>query len=131
MDARSAAITVDAPAERVFEYLSNVENLPRWATEFARELRSDDGRYVVVNGLGEFVFTLEADEATGVIDMYAGPSEDELALFPARVVPLPGDRSAFTFTMFRGPEMPEDLFEAQHASLLRELENVREKFAHT
>lgn len=55
MDARSAAITVDAPAERVFEYLSNVENLPRWATEFARELRSDDGRYVVVNGLGEFV----------------------------------------------------------------------------
>jgi hypothetical protein len=131
MDARSAAITVDAPAERVFEYLSNVENLPRWATEFARELRSDDGRYVVVNGLGEFVFTLEADEATGVIDMYAGPSEDELALFPTRVVPLPGDRSAFTFTMFRGPEMPEDLFEAQHASLLRELENVREEFTRT
>ena len=131
MEARSAAITVDAPAERVFEYLSNVENLPRWATEFARELRSDDGRYVVVNGLGEFVFTLEADEATGVIDMYAGPSEDELALFPTRVVPLPGDRSAFTFTMFRGPEMPEDLFEAQHASLLRELENVREEFART
>jgi hypothetical protein len=131
MDARSAAITVDAPAERVFEYLSNVENLPRWATEFARELRSDDGRYVVVNGLGEFVFTLEADEATGVIDMYAGPSEDELALFPTRVIPLPGDRSAFTFTMFRGPEMPEHLFEAQHASLLRELENVREEFART
>ena len=131
MEARSAAITVDAPAERVFEYLSNVENLPRWATEFARELRSDDGRYVVVNGLGEFVFTLEADEATGVIDMYAGPSEDELALFPTRVVPLPGDRSAFTFTMFRGPEMPEDRFEAQHASLLRELENVREEFART
>ena len=66
-----------------------------------------------------------------MIDMYAGPSEDELALFPTRVVPLPGDRSAFTFTMFRGPEMPEDLFEAQHASLLRELENVREEFAHT
>jgi hypothetical protein len=129
MDARSVAITVDAPAERVFEYLSNVENLPHWATEFARELRFRDGRYFVVNGLGEFVFMLEADRATGVIDMYAGPTEEELALFPTRVVSLPGGGSAFTFTMFRGPEMPEDLFESQYASLLRELENVREEFA--
>jgi Polyketide cyclase / dehydrase and lipid transport len=131
MDARSVAITVDAPAERVFEYLSNIENLPHWATEFARELRSRDGRYFVVNGLGEFVFTLEADEATGVIDMYAGPTEEELALFPTRVISLPGGGSAFTFTMFRGPEMTEDLFEAQYASLQRELENVREEFART
>jgi Polyketide cyclase / dehydrase and lipid transport len=131
MDARSAAITVDAPAERVFEYLSNVENLPRWATEFARELRVRDGRYVVVNGLGEFVFVLEADEDTGVIDMYAGPTEEELALFPTRVVSLPGGRSAYTFTMFRGPDMPEELFETQYASLVRELENVRAEFART
>ena len=129
MDARSVAITLDAPAEQVFEYLSNVENLPRWATEFARELRSRDGRWFVVNGLGEFQFVLEADEASGVIDMYAGPSEEELALFPTRVVPLPGGRSAFTFTMFRGPGMAEDLFEAQYASLQRELLNVREEFA--
>jgi Polyketide cyclase / dehydrase and lipid transport len=131
MDARSATITVDAPAEQVFAYLSDVENLPRWATEFARELRFQDGRHVVVNGLGEFVFTLEADEATGVIDMYAGPNDEELALFPTRVVPLPGGRSAFTFTMFRGPDMPKELFESQHASLIRELENVRAEFAGT
>lgn len=129
MDARSVAITLDAPASQVFEYLSSVENLPRWATEFARELRSRDGRWFVVNGLGEFLFVLEADEESGVIDMYAGPSEEELALFPTRVVPLPGGGSAFTFTMFRGPEMPEDLFEAQYASLQREMANIREEFA--
>ena len=35
---------VDAPAERVFGYLSKIENLPEWATEFARELRVEDGR---------------------------------------------------------------------------------------
>ena len=32
-----------------------------------------------------------------------------LALFPTRVVSLPGDQSAFTFTMFQGPEMPDEL----------------------
>lgn len=61
--------------------------------------------------------------------MLAGPTEAEMALFPTRVVELPGGRSAFTFTMFQGPEMPDELFEAQHASLLREFENIERTFA--
>ncbi|HEU4450378.1 MAG TPA: hypothetical protein VFR63_10425 [Gaiellaceae bacterium] len=128
---RSETVTRVLPASKseVFAYLADVENLPRWATEFARELKVEDGRYKVVNGLGEFFFRLEADPETGVIDMLAGPSEDEMALFPARVVELAGDRSAFTFTMFQGPEMPDELFRSQHASLLREFENIERKFA--
>ena len=129
MDARSVAITVDAPAERVFEYLSDVENLPHWATEFARELRIRDGRHFVVNGLGEFLFRLDADGDSGVIDMYAGPSESELSLFPTRVVPLGAERCAYSFTMFKAPGMPDELFESQYESLRREFDNIRSRFA--
>ena len=127
---RSETVTtvLEAPRDDVFRYLSKVENLPEWATEFARELEWRDGEAVVVNGLGEFVFRIAADPETGVIDMLAGPSAEELALFPTRVVPLSDDRSAFTFTMFQGPEMPDELFESQHASLQREFENIRAKF---
>lgn len=128
---RSETVTrvLPAPRREVFAYLAEIENLPRWATEFARELKVEDGRHKVVNGLGEFFFRIEADERTGVIDMLAGPTEAEMALFPTRVVELPGGRSAFTFTMFQGPEMPDELFEAQHASLLREFENIERTFA--
>ena len=59
----------------MFAYLSEIGNLPKWATEFARELRFEDGRAKIVNGLGEFYFSIDADAETGVIDMYAGPSE--------------------------------------------------------
>src|SRR5688500_19011558 len=127
MEARTVTTVLDAKRERVFDYLSRIENLPRWATEFARDLKYEDGKAKVVNGLGEFFFTIEADVGTGVIDMYAGPTEDQLALFPTRVVPLPGGRSAYTFTMFRAPDTPAELFESQYRSLLRELENVREQ----
>lgn len=128
---RSETVTavLEAPKDDVFEYLSRIENLPEWATEFARELKWRDGEAVVVNGLGELVFRIQAEPDTGVIDMLAGPSADELALFPARVVSLPNDRSAFTFTMFQGPGMPDDLFESQHASLQREFENIEARFA--
>lgn len=128
---RSYTVTtvLPAPKERVFGYLADIENVPRWATEFARELKIVDGRPKVVNGLGEFFFEIRADEDSGVVDMLAGPTEDDLALFPARVVPLPGDRSAFTFTMFQAPGMPDELFESQYRSLLREFENIEREFA--
>jgi hypothetical protein len=117
-------VVVPAPKDRVFAYLADIDNLPRWATEFARELKVVDGKHKVVNGLGEFYFRIDADEATGVIDMYAGPTEEELGLFPTRVVELPGEASAFTFTMFQAPGMTDELFESQHASLRRELDNL-------
>jgi hypothetical protein len=126
----SRTVTAELPAskERVFDYLSTIENLPEWATEFARELKYENGKAKVVNGLGEFYFAIDADSETGVIDMYAGPTEDELGLFPTRVVGLPGDTSAFSFTMFQPPGMPDELFESQYQSLLREFENLRRTF---
>ena len=117
-----------APSGEVFDYLARVENLPDWANEFARELKVVDGRHKVVNGLGEFFFEIRADAELGVVDMYAGPEESRLALFPARVVPLGDGQSAFVFTMFQWPGQPDELFEGQHASLVRELENLRARF---
>ena len=123
---RSETVTtvLSAPRERVFEYMSDIRNLPEWATEFARELREEDGEYRVVNNLGEFLFEIRADERTGVIDMFAGPSREQLAVFPTRVVGLPDGSTSYSFTMFQGPGMPDELFESQHASLKREFENI-------
>jgi len=118
-----------APRDDVFAYLSKIENLPEWASEFARELKYVDGKAKVVNGMGEFFFRIEADPRTGVIDMLAGPTESDLALFPTRVVELPDGRSAYTFTMFKAPGTDDDLFEAQHRSLEREFDNIRARFA--
>jgi hypothetical protein len=129
MQTRTVTAILDASNDRVFRYLSQIENLPHWATEFARELRYEDGQAKVVNGLGEFYFSIDADNRTGVIDMYAGPTEQELSLFPTRVVELPGGRSAYSFTMFQTPGMPDELFESQYQSLLREFDNIRREFA--
>ena len=129
MISRTLTAVLDAPKEAVFDYLSRVDNLPEWATDFAHELRYEDGKPKVVNGLGEFYVRFESDRATGVIDMYAGPSEEELGLFPTRVVKLPTGKSAYSFTMFKAPAMPDELFESQYESLRREFDNIRARFA--
>ena len=124
MRSRTVTAVLDADRETVFNYLSDIERLPEWATEFARELRRDGEDYKVVNGLGEFYFAIQADRHTGVIDMFAGPTKQEMTVFPTRAVTLPDRRTAYTFTMFQGPDMPDELFEAQHASLQREFANI-------
>jgi hypothetical protein len=126
---RTVTAVLDAPKQDVFDYLSRLENLPEWATDFAQELKYEDGKAKVVNGLGEFFFSIDADGDTGVIDMYAGPSEDELAFFPTRVVALGESKSAYSFTMFKAPNLPDDLFESQYESLRREFDNIRARFA--
>ena len=129
MISRTVTAVLDAPSDEVFEFLSRMENLPLWATDFVQELTYIDGKARVVNALGEFLFRIDADPATGVIDMFVGPQDDQMALFPTRVVALGPGRSAYTFTMFKAPEMPDDLFESQHRSLEREFDNIRSRFA--
>ncbi len=130
---RTATVTrvLAAPHARVFDYMADIEHLPEWATEFARELRREGDRWIVRNNLGELDFEIRADENTGVIDMLAGPDAEHMAVFPTRAVALPDGRTAYTFTMFQGPGMPDELFEAQHASLQREFANIERRFAAT
>jgi hypothetical protein len=124
MRSRTVTAVLDVDQGKAFDYLSDIERLPEWATDFARELRREGDDYKVVNGLGEFYFAIEADRRTGVIDMFAGPSKQRMAVFPTRVVPLPEGRTAYSFTMFQGPDMSDELFDAQHASLQREFANI-------
>jgi hypothetical protein len=44
-------------------------------------------------------------------------------------VALPDGSTAFSFTMFQGPDMPDQLFESQHESLKREFTNIQAAFA--
>lgn len=129
MTARTVTTLLDAPKQDVFSFLAEVENLPRWATEFIQDVRKEAGDTRVVTPLGELYFEIRADEATGVIDMLAGPVREELGLFPTRVVELPGGKSVYSFTMIQAPDQPDEVFESQYESLLRELENLRAEFA--
>src|SRR5579859_7084239 len=98
MNSSTHTFALRAPKERVFAFLAQIENLPRWATLFCKGLkRLEDGRYKVLTPAGEIFFKIESDSHSGVIDMYGGPTETQLAYWPARVVGR-GTGSLFIFT---------------------------------
>jgi len=109
---------------RVFSFLSNIQNLPKWATGFAKEVKSFGGKYKVLTPQGEIFFRMESDEKTGIIDMYAGPTENQMAYFPSRVIAMPEGKCAYIFTNFQWPGIPDEIFSSQNETLIEEFENI-------
>ena len=106
--------------------MSKIENLPKWATLFCRQLKRDgDGRYRVVTPHGEIHFVIKAHASSGAIDMYGGPDEDHMSYWPARVIAQPDGGSLFIFTAFQYPGMSNEGFAAQCAGLAQEFPHIK------
>ncbi len=126
MKTSTHSLTLAAPKEKTFDFLARVENLPRWVTLFCRELKRDGaGRWKVMTPQGEILFRIASDRATGVIDMYGGPSEEAMAHWPTRVVALSDDTSIFIFTALQYPGVSDEAFAAQCAGLEAEFPHIR------
>jgi hypothetical protein len=126
MKTNTHTLKLKAPKERTFDFLSRIENLPKWATLFCRKLESvPDGRHKVVTPQGEIFFRIEGDARTGVIDMYGGPNETALAHWPTRVIPLGEDESMFIFTALQYPGTSDTDFAAQCRGLEQEFPHIK------
>jgi hypothetical protein len=125
---RTVTILVAATKDAVFDFLSNVENLPAWATEFCEGLKKEGDHYKVVTSGGELFFKIESDRKTGVLDMFAGPTLNQMGIFPCRVLAMAGGATAVSFTFFQPPDMPDEVYERQYKSLLIEMEGLKKRF---
>jgi hypothetical protein len=124
-------VELNASKAEAFAFRSDIENLPKWATLFCRELKRDvQNRCKVVTPQGEILFRIAGDRETGVLDMYGGPTEDQLAYWPARIVERPGHGSLFMFTAMQYPGMSDETFAAQCDGLEQEFAHIRSHTEH-
>jgi hypothetical protein len=121
----TVATIVQAPAERVFGFISTIDNLPRWAIEFCRGLERVGDRHYVETPEGRVVFDVRSDARTGVVDFVGGPEGQAPSTWPCRVVPLAETESVVLFTAMQEPHVPDRTFEGQLASLRREMEQLK------
>lgn len=125
MNSHTTTTYFKAPREKVFAYLADVENLPRWATGFCKELRREGDDHKVITPMGDHYFRIDADPDTGVVDMASGPAKDSMAVYPARVAAMPDGGSLLVFTALQLPGMSDAEFAHQCRELKAEFENIR------
>ncbi|MBR8639070.1 SRPBCC family protein [Streptomyces tuirus] len=103
---RHLGISIDRPAQEVYDYVSQPANVPGWAPGLARSIELVDGRWVGESPMGrvEVVFTPRND--FGVLDHDVILPTGETVHNPMRVI-ADGPGCEVVFTLRRRPGMSE------------------------
>lgn len=110
MNVHPLTVTVSAPRDTVFNFLADIENLPKWTAGWCERLMLQRGRWWALTCEGEQVVDLETSAGTGVIDLRAGPSPEKLRLTPIRVVALSPRRTLVSLLLIEGPDETDEAF---------------------
>jgi len=125
---KTLTVSIESPPERVYAFVSNPENLPKWATAFCRSVRRSEGDWIVETPDGPMRIRFVGHNEYGVLDHYVYPRPGLEILNPMRVIPN-GSESEIIFTLFQSPTMSDEKF-AEDVTLverdLRALKNVLE-----
>lgn len=125
MTAHTTTAHYKVSPERLFAFVSVIENLPKWATGYCKRVWKDGADYKIETPMGEMFQRFELDSKHGTIDMYGGPSKDAMWCWPVRVTSDNMGGSVLAFTCIQMPTQPDDEFQGQCATLKEELENIR------
>lgn len=101
------SVSIHVPPQTVYEFVSNPENLGRWATAFCRSVHKTDDGWRVETRDGPVGFRFVPANEFGVLDHFVTLPDGAELMIPMRVVPN-GSGSEVLFTVFRWPAMSED-----------------------
>ena len=101
LDSVTETCVVSVSKDKVFQFLSNIENLPRWSTQFVKELIVVKGKQKAVTPIGEVFLRYETDQNAGLIDIYAGVDEQKMTPAYLRVIPFSVNSTGVMFTFFK------------------------------
>lgn len=125
MTQHTSSLILKIPAQDAFAFLSAPENLPKWAIHFCSSIRAAGDQHVIETSRGEMNFRMESNADTGVIDMFSGPTANEMMPVYTRVVQLCSETTAYIFTIFQPPGVNEAEFTAMCKPLDEELDTLR------
>lgn len=106
---QNISVFIDCPPVEVYDFVSNPENLPRWATGLGGSVKKVDGEWIADSPMGKVKIKFAEKNKFGVLDHDVILESGVKIHNPMRVVPH--DRgSEIIFTLFRQPGMSDEKF---------------------
>jgi hypothetical protein len=122
LETRTITVSIDCPPDRVYDFVSNPSNLPRWSF-FEAVTETDDGWVVQTPG-GPVGFRFLEANRLGVLDHRVTlPSGVEIQV-PMRVI-TNGRGSEVLFTLFRASDMTDQDFASDATQVIADLTKLK------
>jgi hypothetical protein len=109
LDVRHISVSINRPANEVYEFASNPGNLPQWATGLGGSIRKVKGEWTADTPMGKAKIRFAEKNQFGILDHDVILESGVTFHNPMRVLPN-GRSSEVIFTLFRQPDMSDEKF---------------------
>ncbi|WLD94320.1 hypothetical protein [Alkalihalobacillus sp. AL-G] len=121
---KTLSVSIDRAANEAEEFIRNPENLPLWATSFAKAVRKVNDQWIIETSDGPMNIRFVDKNEYGVLDHYVTVSPDHTILNPMRIIPI-GDGCQVFFTLFKMDGMTEQQFSEDMQMVQQDLKNLK------
>lgn len=124
LESRTLSVTIACPSRKVYEFVSNPENLPRWAAGLCKSVRKSNSDWIAETPQGVVKIRFAEKNDFGVLDHYVTTASGVEIYVPMRVAPN-GSGSEVIFTLFKTPEMSDKQFAEDAGMVKRDLKTLK------
>jgi hypothetical protein len=118
------SVSINRLADEVYEFASKPANLPKWAAGLGGSVKNVAGEWIAESPMGRIKVEFTDKNKFGVLDHDVTLPSGEKVYNPMRVFPN-SDGSELIFTLYRRPEMSNEMFVEDAKAVTRDLENLK------
>jgi len=118
------SVSINRPANDVYEFTSNPENLPKWAAGLGGSIKKVNGDWIAESPMGRIKVKFADKNKFGILDHNVTLPSGEKFYNPMRVFPN-NDGSELIFTLYRRPQMSGKMFEEDAKLVKKDMEKLK------
>jgi hypothetical protein len=122
---RTLSVSIGRNPNEVYEFVSNPENLPKWAQGLGKSVRKQGTEWIVDTPQGPMKIRFAEKNPFGVLDHYLTTASGVVVYVPMRVVSN-GTGSEVIFTLLQLPDMPDEKFDQDMKLVEKDLGTLKE-----
>lgn len=123
-DARTLTVSIRREPDEVYDFVSNPENLPRWAPAFCKSVRREGGSWIVESPDGPVAIRFVERNPFRVADHHVEVGDAKFHV-PMRVLANGDDGSEVLITLFRPSSMSDETFRRDLEMVTRDFDSLR------
>jgi hypothetical protein len=117
------SVSFNRPADKVYEFVSNPENLPKWASGLGGSIKNINGDWIAESPMGRMKVKFAEKNKFGILDHDVTLPSGAKFYNPMRVFPNNG--SELIFTLYRQPDMSDQMFAQDAEAVTSDLEKLK------
>ena len=125
MSSRTLSASIRCSPGKVYEFVTNPQNLPKWAQGLGQSVRKQGPDWIVDTPQGPMKIRFANQNRFGVMDHYVTTPSGVEVYVPMRVL-ANGSGSEVVFTLFRLPDMSDEKYAEDMQLVERDLRGLKD-----